>query len=139
MTPAGAETYIRSASVRLQSADSILEQVAGLEYGHRLPYLMAVADLTYGAAISLLNAVGIINGHQPDGYARTAIRISRPHLTQSSINRMGRIFDLHEFEQMPELERSQFDEARRQVLDIIREAQMLLQPYRRTPHAYALS
>ena len=127
MTPAGAETYIRSASIRLQSADSILEQTVGLEYTHSRPYLMAVADLTYGAAISLLNAVGIVNGRQPDGYARTAIRIARPHLTQSSLNRMGRIFDLHEFEQMPELERSQFDEARRQVLHIIREAQTLLQ------------
>ena len=127
MTPAGAETYIRSASIRLQSAESILGQADGLEYSDSRPYLMAVADLTYGAAISLLNAVGIVNGRQPDGYARTAIRIARPHLTQSSLNRMGRIFDLHEFEQMPELERSQFDEARRQVLHIIREAQTLLQ------------
>ena len=127
MAPGGAETYIRSASIRLQSADSILEQTVGLEYAHSRPYLMTVADLTYGAVISLLNAVGIVNGHQPDGYARTAIRIARHHLTPNSLNRMGRIFDLHEFEQMPELERSQFDEVRRQVLDIIREVQTLLQ------------
>lgn len=127
MTPGGAETYIRSASIRLQFADSILAQTVGLEYAHSRPYLMAVADLTYGAVISLLNAVGIVNGSQPDGYARTAIRIARPHLTESSLNRMGRIFDLHEFEQMPELERGQFDEVRRQVLDIIQEVQTLLQ------------
>ena len=114
MRPAGAETYISSASIRLQSADSILEQTVGLEYAYSRPYLMAVADLTYGAAISLLNAVGIVNGRQPDGYARTAVRIARPYLTQNSLNRMGRIFDLHEFEQMPDLERSQFDEVRRQ-------------------------
>ena len=55
MTPAGAETYIRSASIRLQSADSILAQTVGLEYAHSRPYLMAAADLTYGAVISQLN------------------------------------------------------------------------------------
>ena len=132
MPPNTLEIFIQNAKIRLQDANRHLEQANANSGDRHLVHLMTAADLTYGAVINLLNAVASVNGAVIDGRASTALRYSRTHLSEESQQNIRYIFALHNFEQNSEFSETQFREALSFVMEIIQDAQSLLN---RTPGA----
>lgn len=135
MPPNSPEIFIQNAEIRLQDANRHLEEANANSGNLRVVHLMTAADLTYGAAINLLNALALVNRANIDGRAATAIRYGRIYLSEGSRQKIRYVFALHNFEQNTEFNEAQFREALGFVMEIIQDAQTLLNRNTRTPGA----
>ena len=124
-----ADAFAASGALRLRLANEILSANQHRPHNGKLPELMAVADLTYGAVVCYFGALAIDKEEAADikGDARKAMKTGYSYITADGKGRVKLTLRLHTFEQYPTMSEADFNAVLHEARNLIREIRDILE------------